>query len=227
MNTSSRIVGPWSKFSVLCVLQVALCVAGLPTGNNNSLNAQYRSQQQLSMGDILVASEKLADPNFAESVVLIVHYDDDDGTIGLIINRRTEISLSEIFPKSKHATADPTYMGGPVATTTVQALVRSSGNPDQVTRVIADIFITGAKQFIEKSIASRLDSSKFRVYLGYAGWAPGQLEAEIRLGAWSVVNRDPKAVFDGDPDSLWLRLLRESHMQTASIRMPISSSVIP
>ena len=118
-------------------------------------------------------------------------------------------------------------MGGPVAITTVQGLVRSSGNPDQVTRVIADIFITGAKQFIEKSVASRLDPSKFRVYLGYAGWAPGQLEAEIRLGAWSVVNRDPNIVFDGDPDSLWSRLIRESHMQTASIRMPISSSVIP
>src|SRR5437868_4775974 len=210
--------------NVLTILALALYVAGLPTRNGNSRDAQYRSEQQVSIGDILVANEKLADPNFAESVVLIVHYDDDDGTVGLIINRRTEIPLSQIFPKKKHATHDPAYMGGPVATTAVQVLLRLPDKTDEATHVMADIFVTGGKELIEKSIAARLDSSKFRVYLGYAGWAPGQLEAEIRLGAWFVVNRDPKIVFDGDPDSLWSRLIRESHMQTAFARIPISSS---
>ncbi len=213
--------------NVLSVLALALYLAGLPTCNGNSRDAQYRSEQQLSIGDILVANEKLADPNFAESVVLIVHYDDDEGTVGLIINRQTEIPLSQIFPKKKHTTHDPAYMGGPVAITAVQALIRLPGKTDQATRVMADIFVTGAKELIEKSIASRFDASKFRVYLGYAGWAPGQLEAEIRLGAWSVVNRDPKIVFDGDPDSLWSRLIRESHMQTAFALMPVPSSAIP
>jgi putative transcriptional regulator len=203
---------------VLTVLALALYLAGLSTGNGNSRDAQYRSEQQLSVGDILVANEKLADPNFAESVVLIVHYDDADGTVGLIINRRTEIPLSKIFPKKKHATHDPAYMGGPVAITAVQALLRLPDKMDEATHVMADIFVTGGKELIEKSIAARLDSSKFRAYLGYAGWAPGQLEAEIRLGAWSVVNRDPKIVFDPDPDSLWSRLIRESHMQTAFAR---------
>jgi putative transcriptional regulator len=70
---------------------------------------------------------------------------------------------------------------------------------------------------IEKSIASRLDSSKFRVYLGYAGWAPGQLETEIRLGAWSVLEDRPQIVFDPNPDSLWSRLTQQSHMQIAGV----------
>jgi putative transcriptional regulator len=206
--------------SLLAVLPLALWLAG-PTSN-----AQYRSEQQLSVGDILVANEKLGDPNFAESVVLIVHFDDEDGTVGLIINRRTELPLSRIFPKTKSATHDPVYMGGPVAITVVQGLVRLPAKTDQATHVMADIFVTGAKDLLEKSVASRLDPSKFRVYLGYAGWAPGQLEAEIQLGAWSVVNRDPKLVFDGDPDSLWSRLIHESHMQTAFALMPSSRSVM-
>jgi putative transcriptional regulator len=210
MNGSWRIIAMWGRFSVLSVLAVALCVAGLPA-------AQYGSEQRLSIGSMLVASEKLADPNFAESVILIVHYDDNDGTVGLIINRRTELPISRIFPKVKHATQDPVYMGGPVAITAVQALLRWPEKTDQATQVIADVFVTGAKELIEKSITSRLDSSKFRIYLGYAGWAPGQLEAEIRLGAWSVVNPEAKIVFDVDPDSLWSRLMRESHMQTASL----------
>jgi putative transcriptional regulator len=206
----------WGRLGLLSPLAVALCLAGLRNNNGNSRNAQYRSEQ-LSIGNILVASEKLGDPNFAESVVLIVHYDEDDGTVGVIINRRTEVPLSRIFPKAKHATQDPVYMGGPVAITAIQGLLRLPDKTDQATHVMADIFVTGAKDLIEKSIASRLDPSKFRVYLGYAGWAPGQLEAEIQLGAWSVVNPDPKIVFDADPDSLWSRLIQESHMQTASL----------
>jgi putative transcriptional regulator len=208
--------------NVLAFLPLALCFAGLP-----SSNAQYRSEQQLSVGDILVAKEKLGDPNFAESVVLIVHFDDEDGTVGLIINRRTELPLSRIFPKTKSATHDPVYMGGPVEITAVQGLVRLPDKTDQATHVMADIFVTGAKDLLEKFVASRLDPSKFRVYLGYAGWAPGQLEAEIQLGAWSAVGRDPKIVFDGDPDSLWSRLIHESQMQTAFALMPTSSLVMP
>jgi putative AlgH/UPF0301 family transcriptional regulator len=78
--------------NVLALLPLALCLAGLPLSN-----AQYRSERQLSVGDILIANEKLGDPNFAESVVLIVQYDEDEGTVGIIINRRTDIPVSKIF----------------------------------------------------------------------------------------------------------------------------------
>jgi hypothetical protein len=61
-----------------------------------------------------------------------------------------------------------------------------------------------------------MSPSRFHLYLGYAAWAPGQLEAEIQLGAWTVLSHDLKIVFDPDPDSLWLRLTDESQMQIAS-----------
>ena len=67
-------------------------------------------EPRISTGSLLVASEKLGDPNFAESVVLILEHDDDGGTLGLIINRRTEISLARIFPDIKGST-DPVYAG--------------------------------------------------------------------------------------------------------------------
>src|SRR5437764_11491207 len=177
----------WGRLTVLSVIAGALCAAGLATEKDDSRHAQYTPREQLSIGDILVASEKLADPNFAQSVVLIVHYDEDDGTVGLVINRRTEIPLSRIFPKTKHATADPAYMGGPVGITAVQALLNLPGKTDQAVHIMADVYVTGTKELIEKSVASRVGPSKFRLYLGYAGWAPGQLDAETRLGAWVVV----------------------------------------
>jgi putative transcriptional regulator len=205
----------WGKLAIGLVT-AAFCFAG---GN--------QAEQRLSTGSILVASDKLADPNFAESVILIVHYDPDEGTVGIVINRRTEITLLQIFPKIKHAGADPVYMGGPVGITAAQALLRSPEKTEQTTQVLGDVYLTGAKDVIEKSIGARAGPSKFRVYVGYAGWAPGQLETEIQLGAWSVMNRGSKVVFDDDPDSLWTRLTHESHMQIAfSNLMGISCSQI-
>ena len=205
----------WGRVSVLNLLALALNSAAMPTHAEAWHGATYQPERQLSIGDILVASEKLGDPNFAQSVVLLVQYDEDKGTVGLVINRRTEIPLSRIFPKTKHAPSDPVYMGGPVSVTAVQALLRLPQKSDQATPVVADVYVTGAKELIEKSVSSRVDPSKFRLYLGYAGWAPGQLEAEIDLGAWSVLHSNPDTVFDENPDSLWSRLTRESHMQIA------------
>ena len=179
------------------------------------LSEQHGFGQQLAAGDVLVANEKLADPNFAQSVILAVQYDSQDGTVGLIVNRRTDIPLSKIFPTVQHASGDPVYMGGPVETTAVLALLRLPRKTDQATAVVGDIYVTGAKELIEKSIGSRTESSKFRIYLGYAGWAAGQLEAEVRAGAWAVLHRRASVVFDDDPDSLWQRLTRESQMRMA------------
>jgi putative transcriptional regulator len=203
------------RFAFFSILAVALCFPGLPRLNGALPGEQHGSDQQLSVGNILVASEKLADPNFAQSVILIVQHDAADGTVGLIVNRPTKISVSRLFPKMKHVIADPVYMGGPVGITAVQALLRLPKRTDQATHVMADVYVTGMKALIEKSIASHLDSSKFRLYMGYGGWAPGQLEAEIRLGAWTILNPRPEIAFDGDPGSLWSRLVRESHMQIA------------
>ncbi len=205
------------KLAALGILAAALAAQGLPSAAGRSKVVQYGSQQQLSAGSILLASERLADPNFAQSVILIVQYDPDEGTVGLIINRRTELPLSRLFPDIKQASSDPAYMGGPVEIAAIQALLRLPQKTDQATRVADNVYLTGTKDLIEKSIASRAEPSDFRIYLGYAGWASRQLEAEIRLGAWSVLNHRSNLVFDKNPGSLWSRLTRESHTQVAKL----------
>ncbi|HEY7304460.1 MAG TPA: YqgE/AlgH family protein [Bryobacteraceae bacterium] len=186
-----------------------------PASERRLLPAQFEQQQSLSAGSILVAKEKLGDPNFAESVILIVQYDEDEGTMGVILNRQSDVPLSRVFPDIKHATADPVYLGGPVGTTVGQALLRLPDKADEATHVAGDVYATAAKKLIEKSVASRTPPSKFRLFLGYAGWAPGQLEAEVRLGAWAVLRGQSKIIFDNDPDSLWQRLIRETQWQMA------------
>jgi putative transcriptional regulator len=178
--------------------------------------AQYVGPQPPAAGKFLVATDKLGDPNFSESVVLVTQYSPDDGTIGLVVNRRTDVPLSRVFPK-KGATEDPVFAGGPVDIRLVQALVRKSAKPNHSTHLVEDVYAVASKEEIEKSIAARVEPSKFRAYLGYAGWGPSQLEQEIEIGAWSVLNAAPKMIFDEDPDSLWERLNRLAHSQIASL----------
>ena len=203
------------RLTLLSVGAVAFCLVAMGGHAAPPPAAAFQFDQQLSAGSILVATEKLGDPNFAESVILLVQYDEEKGAVGLTLNRRTRIPLSRVFPKTKNASADPVYLGGPVEIESGQAVLRMPDKSDQATHLMADVYVTGAKDLIEKSVAARVDPSKFRLYLGYAGWAPGQLEAEIRLGAWAILHRGPQVVFDGDPDSLWSRLIRETHMQVA------------
>src|SRR6185437_6864968 len=200
----ATIIAVSRKLPVLGLLAFVTCAS-----------AQYGDEQPLSVGDVLVASKKLADPNFAEAVVLIVQYDQEEGTVGLVINRQSEISLSRVFPDIKHATADPVYLGGPVGISVGQALLRLPAKADRAEQVSGDIYATGDKELIEKSVSSRAGPSRFRLYFGYAGWAPGQLAAEIRLGAWTVLKNRSKIIFDDDPDSLWNRLTRESETRMA------------
>ena len=200
---------------LLYLLPTLVLFAALPNREAGLRPVQYGFREQLAVGKVLVADEKLADPNFAQSVVLILQYDSDNGTLGLIVNRRADTPLSKLFPDLKGAKTDPVYLGGPVDLGTAQALLRLPAPVDLASHVFGDVYATGNKDLIEKSVASGVASSRFRVYAGYAGWAPGQIEAEIDIGAWSVREISPALVFDGDPDSLWSRLTRASHSQIA------------
>ena len=206
----------WRELAVCGAVTAAVVVAGLGLQRSNRFRAaQFGTAQELGAGRLLVAKPGLSDPNFAESVVLLVQYDGDKGTLGLILNRRTKAPLAKVFPEIKGAKDDPVYAGGPVETTTAQALLRSREKPDGGTRVIADVYASGNKELIEKSVASGASPSVFRLYIGYAGWSAGQLEREVGLGGWSVLRATPVLIFDENPDTLWQRLNHDTETSIA------------
>ncbi len=206
-----------SMAAAVGALASVTCMATLVHEPSELTRVRYGAEHQIEVGNLLVASEKLGDPNFAESVVLVLDHDADKGALGVVINRRSEVPLSRVFPEIKGASSDPVYVGGPVSMTAVQALLRLPNEMGEVSHVLGDVYVTGNKQVIENSIREHVASSKFRLYVGYAGWAPGQLEAEVQIGAWTVLANRSKLIFDEDPDSLWSRLTRESHMQIARL----------
>jgi putative AlgH/UPF0301 family transcriptional regulator len=192
---------------------------GRPKTENAStvfLPVQSKNPEDLGAGKLLVASRVLADPNFAETVVLLVRCD-TEGAVGLILNRRTHVPLSRVLEQFKAAKgrSDPVYLGGPVETPAVFGLLRSAAKLDGAEQVFSGLYWISTKTLFEKTIAGRPDSSTFHVYLGYAGWRNDQLRRELKLGSWFIFQGDIGTVFDADPDSLWKQMIKKTELRLA------------
>ena len=181
-----------------------------------SLPVQSKNAKDLGAGKLLVASRSLADPNFAQTVVLLVHYD-DEGVVGLILNRRTDVPLSRVLEGLKAAKhrSDPVYLGGPVETPAVFALLQSPAKVEGAQHVFGAVYLISTKTLFEQTISSRPDPGGFHVYLGYAGWTKNQLRKELELGAWFIFQADAGTVFDSDPDSLWKQMIQKTELKMA------------
>ena len=175
------------------------------------VGATASAADELRPGKILVADKKLRDPNFAQTVILLITYD-EDGSVGLVLNHQSDVAISLLLPGVKGASGrkDPAFSGGPVDQKAVLALLRSSTKPDGAQHVSGDIYAVLNQDALEAALASGAGPNRFRLYVGYAGWGPGQLDAETEAGAWHVFNNDAATVFDSSPDSLWDRLMRRA-----------------
>jgi putative AlgH/UPF0301 family transcriptional regulator len=177
---------------------------------------QSRNADALAVGKLLVASRDLTDPNFAQTVILLVHYD-AQGVLGLVLNRRTHVPLSRVLQDLKAAKdrSDPVYLGGPVDTPSVFALFQSSAKIEGAERIFDGIYLISAKNVFEQAIGTRPDPGVFHVYLGYAGWNQDQLRKEVELGAWFIFPAETSTVFNSDPDSLWTQMIRKTELKLA------------
>ncbi len=179
------------------------------------LPIQYKSPKDLGIGKVLVASRGLGDPNFAGTVILLVHYD-ADGAVGLVLNRRTTVPLSQVLDlDAAKNRSDPVYLGGPMEPAAVFALLQSSTKIDKTENLFGGVYLISDKGAFEQTISSRPDPGAFHVYLGYAGWTQDQLQAEVKLGAWFVFPGDTATVFDSDPDSLWKQMIQKTELLMA------------
>lgn len=169
------------------------------------------SPENLTKGKFLVASRKLNDPNFSQTVVLLIEYG-PDGAMGLVVNRPSSVKLSTVFPDVKELKQhkDTIYVGGPVAVNQMLVLIRSNQAPQTSTPVLDDVYISASWKVLEGLIKKATASQQFRLYAGYAGWAPNQLDMERTRGDWYVLKADADTVFTLDPKTLWQELIRRA-----------------
>ena len=164
----------------------------------------------LTKGRLLVATPPLDDPNFDRAVVYMLEHH-AEGAIGVVINRPTDESLDEPLDRWEDLQAVPTsvFLGGPVEIDALIALayakqpVTEAG--DQLSPVSGHV--ASADLTTDPALVAALVNS-VRVFRGYAGWGPGQLEGEIDAGAWLVLDAELQDVFGPSPDHLWRSVLR-------------------
>ena len=183
------------------------------------LPAQSKRTEDLAAGKLLVTPRDAPDPAFAESVILLVHYD-RESAVGLMINRRTTVPLSRALHNLKGSAqhSDPAYIGGPVETGSAMALFRSNTKPNSGAQVLEKIYLIPSQPALEKALAGGKNADDLRVYVGYCGWGPGQLDNETHLGAWYILDGNAALVFDSDPDTMWSRLISRSESRVAQAR---------
>ena len=153
---------------------------------------------------LLVARGELRDPNFADSVVLVMN-NLGPAPIGLVVNRPTEIPVARLFPDLKRLAPlhDKVYFGGPVDLETVWFLFRSGKPPEHAIQAVGGIYLSSSRDLLQQLLGREKPMDGLRIFIGHSGWAPGQLEAEIARGAWTLERAEPDAIFKGKPEHPW------------------------
>ncbi|MFQ5557459.1 MAG: YqgE/AlgH family protein [Acidimicrobiales bacterium] len=157
-------------------------------------------------GHRLVAVPQLLDPNFKRTVILLLEHG-DDGALGLVLNRPSELPVRGTIDEWAGVASDPPviFVGGPVASSSVIALaeISAGSTSDDFAPISGPIGTVD----LERSPTEIGAITRMRAFAGYAGWAPAQLEAELGEGGWFVVDLHPDDPFSSEPDDLWWGVL--------------------
>lgn len=158
---------------------------------------------------LLVATPGLLDPNFARTVVLMLEHN-DEGALGLILNRPGPLPVENPFPEWAELAPPPpaVFFGGPVTAGAALTLARAASAdtlPDEWVDLFGGVGVVNMRGDSDET--TRLLAA-VRVFSGYAGWSAGQLEGEIEAGGWFVVVAEPDDVFTPDPEGLWSAVLK-------------------
>ncbi len=169
----------------------------------------------------LVAVPQLGDPNFHRAVILLMEHG-TEGALGLVVNRTAQlkqVSLGEIahsqgLDRRPELDRSPVYVGGPVQPER-GFVVHSSGELDESVRIQDGLFVSGSMESLKTLMGG--SPNRFRLCLGYAGWGPGQLEKELKEGAWIVAPVNPRHALETPAPQAWDAVLRDMGIDPAMV----------
>lgn len=159
-------------------------------------------------GMFLVAQRGLHDHYFGQTVILLLQHG-ANGSLGLIINRKFNLQLSDAVKDidkveaGKHAL----FFGGPLGTHRVFMLMRHGDATDQTHQIATDIYFSAHRDVLEQMLERKTPDSELRLFLGHSSWSAGQLAGELMRGSWHLAEGDSEAVFDAAGNGLWRQLI--------------------
>jgi putative transcriptional regulator len=161
-------------------------------------------ESQLKRGVLLYAMPDLPDPNFAQTVVLLLEHG-ADGSVGVVLNRPTARSVDEVLDvRSGTSGLDlDVWWGGPVQPKAVLSMVRTVWPGPRAQTILREVCVTPDLDDVRQVLGERGGRLRVRIFTGYAGWGRGQLEAEVRAGSWVLESADAATVFSTEPSRMW------------------------
>jgi putative transcriptional regulator len=175
-------------------------------------------------GNLIIASPTLEDPNFARTVVLITEHS-DEGAMGVVLNRPSQAVVEEAAPTLEPVVehGELVHVGGPVQPTAVTVLAEFDAPDRAAVMVLDDIGFMAAGTDLEEVAGV---TRRARVFAGYTGWGPGQLDEELEREDWIVHEPTRDEIFTGDPEGLWSAVLdRKGGEFRLVARMPLDPSL--
>jgi putative transcriptional regulator len=153
---------------------------------------------------LLIAREDLPDSNFADSVVLAMN-NLGPAPVGIIINRPMPIPVSHLFPDLKRLAQvrDKVYFGGPVDFGSVWFLFGAATPPEHAIQACDGVYLSADRELLLQLLGRDKPMESLRIFIGHAGWAPGQLEAEIERRDWTLKRAEKEAIFSGKSAHPW------------------------
>jgi putative transcriptional regulator len=200
-----------ARFRLAVFWRMLVAIAALGLGG-------FAGAQEIGNGSLLIATPELADPNFSHSVVLLLRRD-DNGAIGVVINRVTSLAPAKVFPELADTLgnyAGKLYRGGPLAPSRLLFLVRGlAAATVNGPEIVDKVFLAADPDSLPEILKLSSGPDEFRMFAGHAEWTAGQLESEVKHGAWRVVPASADVVFSDKPTKLWDQLATRADQVTA------------
>ncbi len=190
------------------VVLIMLLITILPSASHG-LTAPQPQPTELAPGVFLVAKPGMRDPRFRQAVILVTAHN-ANGTMGLIINHPTQVTLSQALPQVDELKNrnDPVYIGGPVHPGALFTVLRTDHPPDVAQPIAGNLYLTAGVSGLLQALDDHDPHTSLHSYAGYSGWGGGQLRYEIARGDWLVVEGNDDAVFAKDPATVWRDLIK-------------------
>lgn len=160
----------------------------------------------LKSGKLLIAQPFMQDGQFARSVVFLCEYS-EEGSLGFVLNQPTSVNIGDLLPELDYPSLMVNH-GGPVQLDTLHMLHRLPGSMGGV-EVNSGVYWGGSFEALQlHGTVGALNTADVRLFVGYAGWSPGQLENEVKEGSWLVADVTPTLVFDTPPENVWKKAVQ-------------------
>ena len=169
---------------------------------------------------LLVSMPQMADPNFAQTVILLCDYT-EAGAFGLIVNRPIEEPTWQLVKTEPPVRVDPSlrfWMGGPVEPEQTWVLMAEAQGPDEEQREVCPGVLLSSSRELTLQLLQAPASSRARVLVGYAGWGPGQLDKELASSLWLTTTVDPALIFGVPADEMWETAIRRLGADPAALQ---------